>query len=175
MQRSSLKYAWRINFTQTHSTEVHISALQEQEATLLQCGSYFIAHTLQNLNFFVIDKTTYAHNLIRENVVSAQVSGSTKVYEHVVHSALAIMICLHLSLSLIMICLHLSLSLSLIHVLICELETSCITVELWWESQCMGSRWQRPGFCVNESVIHWIKEHHRSSMIAGKVCVDWAK
>ena len=69
----------------------------------------------------------------------------------------------------------LSLSLSLIHVLICELETSCITVELWWESQCMGSRWQRPGFCVNESVIHWIKEHHRSSMIAGKVCVDWAK
>lgn len=75
---------------------MHVSALQEQEATLLQCGSYFIAHTLQNLNFFVIDKTTYAHNLIRENVVSAQVSGSTKVYEHVVHSALAIMVCLQL-------------------------------------------------------------------------------
>jgi len=45
-------------------------------------------HTLKNLNFFVIDKTTYAHNLIQETVVSAQVSGSTEVYEHVVHLAL---------------------------------------------------------------------------------------
>jgi len=86
MQRSSLKCLK--NQLRSDSTEVHVSALQEQEATLLQCGSYFIAHTLKNLNFFVIDKTTYAHNLIQETVVSAQVSGSTEVYEHVVHLAL---------------------------------------------------------------------------------------